>query len=301
MLEHVSNTAATARPSQPVSPGAPWAAPLETHASAALIWLLGCRRQGDELIGGALGPTFSWNLVTGVGQLDDSEVFTRVWDVYCRQHDGDRDAAANAADRFVNVITGTPRNDGAWKETIPPKDQFIPKELLDAERAGRALRYTLEEGQSVFFVMDGQAYTYGHSTRDRHKVWRARGSGRRILYALQRLRGLPDAPVILVADEAAVLSLQALVPEAVVSTWHGALDMAAELDLAPLAGRDVILWPGADDVSHAAVAMIADRLRRWGQTVQWISDPDAWTALGRAGKLSRDELDAWIRTADALL
>jgi len=274
---------------------------LEAHAGTALIWRLGCRRRGEELSGGVLGAGFRWDLRRGLGSLDGNLRFPSVWAVYLHADAGDAAAAYAAAERFARALEPTGRrNSGAWTEVLPPRDQTPPRELERAVAAGGGLRYTLPDGRTAFYTINRQPVTFGHTHADRHKAWRRRGEGRYILHGLDRLAGRSDAPVVVLADETAVQAVQAVLGEAIATTWHGGLARAGELDLEPLRDREVVLWPGASDGDQAALTRIAGRLRARAQRLTWIGDAAAWDALGALDRLDSRTVAEWIRRAAPL-
>jgi len=69
----------------------------------------------------------------------------------------------------------------------------------------------------------------------------------RRLYGLQDLAARPQAPVVVVEGEKCADALAAALPSHVVVSWAGGGKAAAKSDWSPLAGRDVIIWPDADE------------------------------------------------------
>lgn len=88
----------------------------------------------------------------------------------------------------------------------------------------------------------------------------------RPLYRLRELLASPALPVLIVEGEkCADAACAALGASYAVTTWSGGASAQAKTDLAPLAGRDVLIWPDADEPGRTAAAAIARRLH--GQTV----------------------------------
>ncbi|MBT6546442.1 MAG: topoisomerase, partial [Rhodobacteraceae bacterium] len=71
--------------------------------------------------------------------------------------------------------------------------------------------------------------------------------GLRPLYGLDRLAARPSAPVIICEGEKAADAAQHLCPDAVVITWSGGSNATGKAEWTPLQGREVIVWPDADD------------------------------------------------------
>lgn len=80
-------------------------------------------------------------------------------------------------------------------------------------------------------------------------TWRGiTGASKRPLYGLDRLAAFPDAPVLVVEGEKAADAGQALLgPDWAVVAWLGGSETADRVNVKPLAGRRVVLWPDADN------------------------------------------------------
>jgi putative DNA primase/helicase len=68
----------------------------------------------------------------------------------------------------------------------------------------------------------------------------------RWLYGLDRLGTKPDAPVLIVEGEKCADAAAAQLPHLACVTWPGGGKAVDKIDLTPLAGRDVIIWPDCD-------------------------------------------------------
>jgi predicted P-loop ATPase len=75
----------------------------------------------------------------------------------------------------------------------------------------------------------------------------------RRLYGLQDLTARPEAPVVVVEGEKCADALAAALPDHVVVTWSGGGKAAGKTDWSPLAGRDVVIWPDADEEGERTV------------------------------------------------
>jgi len=75
----------------------------------------------------------------------------------------------------------------------------------------------------------------------------------RRLYGLDALTSRPDAPVIVVEGEKCADALAAEMTDHVVVTWSGGGKAAGKTDWSPLAGRNVTIWPDADEEGAATV------------------------------------------------
>ena len=90
--------------------------------------------------------------------------------------------------------------------------------------------------------------------------WKGLPKGtQRPLYGLHTLQNDEIAVVIVEGEKARDSAAQAF-PDAFVTCWPGGTSHAGNVDLTPIRGRDVYLWPDADDAGHKAMRTVADRL-----------------------------------------
>jgi hypothetical protein len=82
----------------------------------------------------------------------------------------------------------------------------------------------------------------------------------RPLYNLHRLAANPEAPVVVVEGEKATDALQTVLPDHIVTTsMHGA-QSPGKTDWSPLAGRNVTIWPDADEAGETYANAVAECL-----------------------------------------
>ncbi len=82
----------------------------------------------------------------------------------------------------------------------------------------------------------------------------------RLLYHLPDLAARPEVPVLIVEDEKTADAARELIDSYVVTTWPGGTGAVKLVDLGPLKGRDVVLWPDNDDAGRKAMRVLASRL-----------------------------------------
>ena len=87
----------------------------------------------------------------------------------------------------------------------------------------------------------------------------------RPLYGLDRLAARPGESVIVAEGESCADALAAL---GLLATTSGGSDSAGRADWQPLAGRDVLIWPDADEAGARYAAEVAERLRALGCRVR---------------------------------
>ncbi|HEX2887430.1 MAG TPA: hypothetical protein VHP59_13435, partial [Vineibacter terrae] len=97
------------------------------------------------------------------------------------------------------------------------------------------------------------------------------------LYGAADLQARPAAPVLVVQNEAIADGARPLFADHVCIAWAGGSGAADKADIAPLRGRDVVLWPD-DDAGATAMARLQVRLRGWARHVARIAAPRAWPA-----------------------
>lgn len=95
------------------------------------------------------------------------------------------------------------------------------------------------------------------------RQWRWLGFPKpRPLYGLDRLAARPDAPVVICEGEKAANAAGKLLPDHVAVTSPGGSKAAKGADWSALAGRNVTIWPDADEPGQAYARQVADMLAK---------------------------------------
>ena len=95
------------------------------------------------------------------------------------------------------------------------------------------------------------------------------------LYNLDQIVGHPDAPVVVVEGEKAAEAAQDLPGWHVVTTWAGGCNAVKRTDWSPLKGRDVIIWPDADEPGIKAAQSVSEQCRTiQAKSVRIVQLPD---------------------------
>lgn len=110
------------------------------------------------------------------------------------------------------------------------------------------IRYESEKGKAIL------PWYYGED--DQWQQAQAHATGRP-LYGLDRLAKNPDSPVLVVEGEKCA---DIEIPGYVVITWPSGSAAVTKADWSPLSGRDVLVWPDADEPGQKAARAIAQRL-----------------------------------------
>ena len=104
--------------------------------------------------------------------------------------------------------------------------------------------------------------------------WRVAGfSHPKPLFGLLGLARNPREPVLIVEGEKTAVEAEELFPDHVVITWPGGAQGAASVDWHPLQGRDVTIWPDADEPGKHAAEEIAANLQLIGVTAKIVTLP----------------------------
>ena len=103
-------------------------------------------------------------------------------------------------------------------------------------------------------------------------TWTHRGPQKRWAYRIEDLS--PSVPVVIVEGEKCADALAGLTQEVGVLSWLGGSGAVLRTDWDALAGREVILWPDADDPGREAMARLAGKLDRIGAAEVRVIDPE---------------------------
>jgi uncharacterized protein (DUF927 family) len=198
-----------------------------------------------------------------------------VWN--CKQGE----AAANLA-QFLGLSNSVP----AVPPSMPPKarsaDNDLYCEVVPAHappppvahiRHGRPMyryAYLTASGETAFYIdrfetAAGKVFAQLSLWKDAGGTlkWRWKSPpAPRPLYGLDALAAHPHAPVIVCEGEKAAEAARPLFPGFVVICWPGGANAARKSNFAPLAGRNVTLWPDVDEAGEAAMKEVAAILRR---------------------------------------
>jgi len=133
--------------------------------------------------------------------------------------------------------------------------------------------------------------------------WIQKGpTGPRPLYGLDKLANKPESSVIVCEGEKATDAAQRLYPYAVTISWSGGSSSVAKSDWTPLSGREVTIWPDADDAGAKASKLIVQSLTSVAASVHVanVSDkPNKWDAAdAEAQGWTPEEVDGLLASAE---
>jgi putative DNA primase/helicase len=250
---------------------------------------LGGKRQGHEWVGerkanGGLGDSWAVNLNTGnwLHGAGDERGLDLI-SLYAALNHLDQLAALKQVAPLVGVLDGPtaprlpPEKPPESKpERIPADAPEIPQHYKHGVASavyayGNAFlvaRYDLPDGKQF------SPFTW------RNGKWHAKGYPEpRPLYGLPQLEQRPEAPVLVVEGEKCADIAAHTLKRYVAVTWSGGVPGVKKSDWSALAGRDVIIWPDADEPGKAAAAIVAEKIIGIAQRVRVVQpngQADGW-------------------------
>lgn len=154
-------------------------------------------------------------------------------------------AASDKGELVAPAPPGAPALPDTWRGVGRPSACWTYRDA-DGRVLRHVLRFDTPEGKDI------RPVTLWRGPDDRLK-WRfGAGGDARPLYGLDRLAARPEAAVLVVEGEKAADAAQKRFPELVAITWPGGSNALGKVDLAPLAGRMVSIWPDADEPGRKA-------------------------------------------------
>lgn len=273
-------------------------------------WLPGGRRQGNEYVCGDLnggpGGSMSVNITTGkwsdfaTGEKGGDPVSLYAAINGMKMGDAARELSnqfglgdtppiqrKKSQDKKPQVKVVMPVPDAAGLPDCHHFKHGSPSQMwCYRDEQGQVLqfvaRYDLTTGGKQYFpwTWNGTGWQMKHPTSERP------------LYGLEKLAARPDAPVVICEGEKAVDAAQRQYPDAVFVTWSSGSSSVKQAYWEPLHGRDVTIWPDADDAGTKAAEDVVLALKNIAASVGVadVSDkPDKWDAADA-------EEDGW--TAD---
>jgi Toprim domain/Domain of unknown function (DUF6371) len=274
-------------------------------------WFPAGRWRGREfLIGnlaGDLGESLSINADTGLwADFASGERGVDLLALYASIHRLPMMDAARELGSTLSVYAGestaapigqTPSAE--WLPMVPtPEDVTLPSDTLFAGY-DQTHTYRNSDGRVLFYVRRK------HATGTRGKVfapltfgvldgvtgWHTRApASPRPLYGLDALAARPEAPVIVTEGEKAADAAARLLPDHVAMAWYGGAQAVSRVAWAPLGGRQVVMWPDADEAGLGAAKAACEAIRTAGGHVRVVVPP---TAVAVGWDLADAEAERW--------
>jgi hypothetical protein len=266
-------------------------------------------------INGEVGQSLAVNLTTGLW-ADFADPAIRGADMIDLRaavaHQGDLGAAARELAQSLGInINGysgdVPRHKvqtkptkapNDWLPMVPPPAGVAPPDEAKFRGFGTVYEYTNLDDRVTHYIGRIEArpgrkkifipITYG--VLDGVVGWHEKRPENPLpLYSLNKLIGHPNAPVMLCEGEKSADAAQSMFLEYVCLSWCGGTGSVDYADVTPIQGRNIIIWPDADDGGIEAAKKIAARLPG-SRTVRVDGLPDKFDAAD----LHVDDPDAWL-------
>ena len=129
------------------------------------------------------------------------------------------------------------------------------------------------------------------------RVWRAGAQPRPAsLYRLELVRVRCRSQIVVVEGEKACDEIAArAIPRILAVTWPGGSGAVERADWSPLAGRDVVLWPDADDAGRAAMTKLAGILAPNVASLKMVRTDDLEKGYDAADVDPEQDVLDWLR------
>lgn len=114
------------------------------------------------------------------------------------------------------------------------------------------------------------------------------------LLSLGRIIANPEKTIVIVEGEK---TADAIPREYVATTWAGGAQASDKVDLSPLKGRRVILWPDNDDPGREVMQKIKERLLSYGCILSIVNLDPAWPKGADAADFSPEEIKGRLEYA----
>jgi putative DNA primase/helicase len=259
-------------------------------------WVPGGRWRGNEYVSGSVlggaGESFSVNKLTGKF-ADFASDGVRGGDLialYASIHGlSQADAARELepeAQRVTNGANGHAKSAPRENPALPAPIDYPDLPSWEGLRPGGIYPYFADDEDGPLFVVC--RYDPAGSPKEiRPYTWRnERWSSKhhpepRVLYRLRALLAAPQVPVLIVEGErCADVATESLLGSYCVTTWSGGANAHSKTDFSPLYGRDITIWPDADDPGRKAAAEIAAKLAPHAKSLRVLaipkSVPEGW-------------------------
>ena len=150
-------------------------------------------------------------------------------------------------------------------------------------------------GYACRFEVEGekQVLPFTYKTNGSEKKWTWMGFDKpRPLYNLHKIVQNPEKSILIVEGEKTADAASKLIPSVIATAWMGGASAVKYIDLTPLQGRVIVLWPD-NDYTHAykdgpmseqikpfhdqpgnkAMLEIANALKPYCRTIKWVNNP----------------------------
>ncbi len=149
--------------------------------------------------------------------------------------------SATGSAQFIHPELGAPAR--VWDYRSPQDDVLMVHARYDKPDGKKEFRPWVRKGE----------------------VWQSKWPDPRPLYRLRDFHDAPDCPVLVVEGEKSADAAGAMFwRNYVVTTWPGGCNAVSRADWSPVAGRDVVVWPDADEPGFKAARVVVEACREAG-------------------------------------
>jgi putative DNA primase/helicase len=187
----------------------------------------------------------------------------------------------------------------------PPPEAAAPS--LSSVHWGPAIAawvYNSADGGRMFYISrhehDGKKQFLPWTWSKKRRAWANRAwPGARPLYGLDILDAYPKTPVVVVEGEKCADALRSIGCPHVVVTWPGGASALAKVDLTPLNGRHLILWPDADKPGRECMERLAESMADRAGDIKIVDTngmPEKWDVADAVAEgWEWDDVHAWAK------
>lgn len=252
---------------------------------------------GDDAAGS--DPVSLWAYIFNANQADAARILAGHLGVPELAGANDNPKPAAAVEQDWKPILPVPSDAGSppdvkWSKVKTPDGDKWEKHPIVARWAyhdadgnvlGYAARVKMPDG-----TKDVVPQTFC-AAPDGSRKWKVKSLPKpRPLYGLHRLAARPDAPVVMFEGEKTADAGAVLIERCVSTTWAGGSDAVRYVDIEPLRGRSVALWPDNDKAGFKAMLAMAQRLNGAAGKVVIVRPPE-WADEG--WDVADDAPDDW--------
>lgn len=291
-------------------------AALAAHTLLLPRWM-GGKRVGQEWVGerrakGGIGDSWSINVHNGkwrhfAGPESGSDMISLYAELFHVTPNTARlEIERQLGGNYDNVPVLPMRSEDLEPESTAepiPEDAPALKNHPEYGAATATYRYGDQFIVTRYDFVDGEGHpqkVFAQWTWRRGK-WAKQGYGpNRPLYCVHELAKHATAKVLVVEGEKCVDVAAPHLKSLVVTTWAGGSQAWRQTDWSPLKGRDVILWPDADDTGRQACADLAKFLINDAKSIKIVNPNGADPGWDIADAIMRDGMDGaavteWMR------
>lgn len=278
---------------------------------------MGGKRQGHEWVAarranGGIGDSWSVNLDTGIwqhfaGREHGNDLISLYAELFHVEQNAARiEIVRQLGGNLENIPVLPQRSHNLEPESAAESIPYDAPPLRNHPQHGAATatyRYGDRFVVTRYDFLDSDAKPqkiFSQWTWRRGK-WANQGYGpNRPLYQLHELAKHAGGAVLVVEGEKCVETAAPFMASVVLTTWSGGSQAWRQTDWSPLAGRDVILWPDADETGREAAAGIAAMLRSSAKSIKIVNPNGADPGWDIADAITKDGMDgeavtAWMR------